>query len=373
MAHIHSVISEVPQYNISQMEFYDHVAPKINPRLHNIFKKILNGSQIRKRHFSIGLDQMTGLTEQKQVGDKFSIWKETTMEFWTRQANDIIKKAGLRPDEIDGICTSTTSGFITPDPAVLIQHELGLRGDIIRMPLFGFGCSGGQAAIHRVDEYLTAFPDRAFLVFVGEALSTQYEEAQSVSTLVSNSIFGDGYATMLMVGKEHRLASKSQIEIMNIKSIIFPNCDFAIGQWMTDEGIHTHLDAKLPRLVKSSIKAPLDAMFNEAGVESSDVDYWICHAGGPKVMEVFAETMHLGDDALHDTMETYRNYGNQSSVSVVTALDRILSNNTEAGLGYMMALGPGIHMEYSLCKVTPRPKSEKMTHAKSRIEETIEI
>jgi len=373
MAHIHSVISEAPAYNITQMEFYDHVAPKINPRLHNIFKKILTGSQIRKRHFSTGLDQMTGLTEQKRVADKFSIWKETTMEFWTRQAKDVIKKAGLMPDEIDGICTSTTSGFITPDPSVLIQHELSLRGDIIRLPLFGFGCSGGQAAIHRVDEYLTAFPDRAILVFVGEALSTQYEEALSVSTIVSNSIFGDGYATMLMVGNEHRLAAKSQIELMNIKSIIFPNCDFAIGQWMTDEGIHTHIDAKLPRLIRSSVKAPLEAMFSESGVKASDVDYWICHAGGPKVMEVFAETMQLEEKHLHDTMETYRNYGNQSSVSVVTALDRILSTNTEEGLGYMMAIGPGIHMEYSLCKVTPRPEQNQLAHRRSALREAVEV
>jgi len=359
MSHIHSVLSDVPAYNVSQIEFYEVIAPRIRPRLRSIFKRILTGSQIRKRHFGTTLEHIVEITEGKSVEEKFSIWKASTMEFWTQQAIDILANAGLAPDEIDGVCTCTTSGFVTPDPAILIQSEIGLRKDIIRMPLFGFGCSGGQAAIHRVNEYLTSFPEKAFLVFVGESCGTQYETTDSVSVLVSNSIFGDGFSTMLMVGNEHRLAEKSQVELLNSKSIIFPNCDFAIGQWMSDEGIHTHLDAKLPRLVSQSVKAPLDQLFEEAQVDKTEIDYWMCHAGGPKVMEAFGETLSLNDEALNTTMETYRDFGNQSAVSVITTMKRFLEQNTKTGYGFMMALGPGIHMEYCLARVTPRSENSR--------------
>jgi len=256
MAHIHSVLTDVPPYTLTQMEFYDYVAPDIMPRLQNIFKRILNGSQIRKRHFSTPIKHMIEMTRDKKIEDKFLVWKEASMEYWTSQTEQLLLESGLSPDEIDGICTSTTSGFIT------------------------------------------------------------------VSVLVSNSIFSDGFAALLMVGKDHKLASTSQIEMLNTKSHIFPDCDFAIGQWMTDEGLHTHIDAKLPKLINESVKEPLDVMFKEQEKAVSDVDYWICHAGGPKVMEAFGDSLALSDSCLETTMETYRDYGNQSSVSVITALEK---------------------------------------------------
>ena len=81
-------------------------------------------------------------------------------------------------------------------------------------------------------------------------------------------------------------------------------------------------------------------------------------------MEAFGDALGLRDDALETTLETYRDYGNQSSVSVLTALQHTLEQNDEVGLGYMMGLGPGIHMEYGLCKVTPRKENQLRSKCK---------
>lgn len=359
MAFIHSIRTDVPNYALSQLEFFEAVAPHTPERLHKIFKKILNGSGIKKRHFSTSIQEMIDMTEKKRVGDKFALWKQVISDHYVSQSRKIIYESGLKPVDIDLICTSTSTGFVTPDPAVVVQSELGLRRNIKRLPLFGFGCSGGMAAINRVAEYLQAFPTHAALVCVGETLCTQYETADSVSVLVSNSIFGDGYACLLMVGKEHELSGESQIEMLNSESYIFPDCDFAVGQWMSDEGIHSHIDAKLPGIVKKGVKDPMNKILHTLSAKPSDVDYWICHAGGPKVMESFQEVLELDDAALNQTMHTYRNHGNQSAVSILTALEGTLKQNTKTGLGVMMALGPGVHMEYGLCNVTPRHANKK--------------
>ena len=351
---------------MTQMDFYEFTAPRLKPRLRNILQRIIDGTQIRKRHFSVPAEHMSSMTEEKKLAQKFSIWKDTTMQFWTQQSKALIENSGLSVDEIDGICTSTTTAFVTPGPTVLLQSNLDMRPDITHMPLMGFGCSGGQAAINRVNEYLTAFPKKAFLVCVGEAVSTQYKRAVTISDLVANAIFGDGFATLLMVGNEHRLATQSQIELLNCRSVVFPNCDFAVGQWMTDEGVHTHVDAQLPTLIKENVKNPIANLLIDERQSIADIDYFICHAGGPKVMQAFQETFDLEDEALENTLETFRDFGNQSSTSVVTALQRCLNNSTENGLGFMMALGPGIHMEYGLCNVTPRPENQ----IKSKCNET---
>ncbi len=358
MAFIHSIKTSVPKYTVSQLEFYEAVSPRTPERFHKIFKKILDGSQIRKRHFSAPLDEMIDMTEKKRVADKFALWKEASMEHYTSIGEQLLLESGLKGNEIDMICTCTTSGFITPDPTVLLIDKLNLKRNIKRYPIFGYGCSGGAASINRVKEYLDGHPTEAALVFVGETLSNQYENIDSVSVIVANSIFGDGFAGLLMVGKDHRLAEESQVELYNAESHVFPDCNFAVGQWMEDDGVHTHVDAKLPSILEQGLRGPMDTMFESMNTSISDVDYWVCHAGGPKVVNTFKELMGLDDKDVESTLETYRDFGNQSSVSVLTSLERTLNKVDKEGIGYIMGLGPGIHLAYALCKIYPKKQDK---------------
>ena len=353
MSFIHSITAGVPDYIHSQVEFYERVAPKINPALRSIFKKIIDGSLIRKRHAILPIEEIIRLTNEKEVGEKFKLWKEITTEFFTKQSEQILKEAGLNPSEIDGIATCTTSGFVTPFIDVLVQNNLNLKSDIIRMPLISIGCSGGMATINRVREYLIGSPEKAFLVCVGEVLSTQYENAEEAYTLVSNSIFGDGFATLLMVGKDHHLAKTSQVELLNSKSHLFKDSNFSVAQSMTNGGLHTYIDPNLPNLVKEHFNTPIAKMFEEMMMKIEDVEYFIMHAGGPKVVTAIGEALGIEDEKLELTLETYRNFGNQSSVSVLTALATALQTYKKPGLAFMSGLGPGVHLEYCLCNITP--------------------
>jgi len=353
MAFIHSIRTDVPNFLYDQNEFFEKVAPFTNKRLHNIFEKILIGSQIKKRHFSFILDDMIKTTNEKRVGDKFRLWKNTSLEFFKQQIEKILNSYSINPMLIDGICTVTSSGIVTPNLDVFLQDHFNFKRDLMRMPLLGYGCSGGMAAINRINEYLTAYPKKAILVCVGETLSTQYEPNISIANLVSNSIFADGYGTMLMVGNENALYEDAIVEIEETGSFLFPNSNFAIGQWMTDEGLHTHVDAKLPKLLNESLLLPLKKLIDNGKLKPSTLDYWILHQGGPKIMEAFSKTMGIDAQAVEPSLESYRQFGNQSSTSVLTALERTVVANEKVGSGFMMGIGPGVHFEYCTCKVMP--------------------
>ena len=368
MAYIHSIRTGVPEFVYSQIEFYEQVAPYTNKRLHSIFQRILEGSQIKKRHFSFELNDMIKMTNERRIEDKFLLWKETSLSFFKQQIDSIFNAYQISPEVIDGICTCTSSGFVTPTLDVLLQDYFGMRRDILRMPLVGYGCSGGMAAINRVSEYLTAFPEKAILVCVGETLSTQYEPGITVANLVSNSIFSDGYGTLLMVGEAHPLKNQAIVEIQESGSFLFPDSNFAIGQWMTDEGLHTHVDYKLPKLLRNSLLTPLKPLFEKTGLTPQDIKYWVVHQGGPKIMEAFAETLAIHEARLEPSLETYRQFGNQSSASVLTTLERRMCSETKTNLGFMMGIGPGVHFEYCLGIMTPAN-----SHVASHVCDDLEI
>lgn len=357
MSYIHSILTGVPKHEYTQDQVCKIIAPTLPEQLQPILSKILKGTQIKKRHFVTDAEHILQLSKEQNIEEKFKIWQKQSTNFFENQIKEILLKTRLSANDIDGICICTSSGFIIPGIDVHLMESLGFKRNFIRLPLFGYGCSGGMAAINRVNDYLIANPKKSFLICAGETVSMQYEDDNSISKIVSNSLFGDGFATLLMVGKEHRLAIEAPINIIDTRSYIFPNSDLVVSQWMTDSGLSTNLNLKLPNLIRDEVKKPITELLFDNDINVGDIEHWILHTGGPKIIESFCESLTLDQEKIEASFEVYKNYGNQSSVSVLSAMENSLRINKNKGLGFLMGLGPGIHMEYALCQVNPLKNS----------------
>ena len=72
-------------------------------------------------------------------------------------------KAGLTPDEIDGVVTVSTTGIATPSLEARVGPRLGLRGDVRRVPIFGLGCAGGVNGLATAARLAAAEPGSRWL------------------------------------------------------------------------------------------------------------------------------------------------------------------------------------------------------------------
>ena len=66
----------------------------------------------------------------------------------------------------------------------------------------------------------------------------------------------------------------------------------------------------------------------------ADISTWVCHPGGPKVIEAVENVLELPDDALDRTRKSLRNNGNLSSVSVLDVLRANLADATAAQVSW---------------------------------------
>jgi len=358
MSYIHSIITGVPKHQYTQEQTYTEIAPDLPDHLKPRLKSILRGTKIRKRHFVTPVQQIFEFARAGKIDERFKIWEENILDFFEKQIKETLANAELNPSDIDGLCTCSSTGFIIPAIDIQLLNNLGLRRDLVRLPLFGYGCSGGVASIGKINDYLKSNPTKSFLVCVGETLSMLYKYEESISAIVSNNIFGDGFATLLMVGKEHRLAKSAPIKILDSRTYIFPDSDFATAQWITASGFETYISPKLPNILKENVKNSILKLLTANHLHVTDIEHWMLHIGGPRIVDAICQSLDLEHHKVDASYECYKNYGNQSSVSVLSAIENSLRTNKNNGYGLIMGLGPGLHMEYFLCQVNPLNYSE---------------
>ena len=86
------------------------------------------------------------------------------------------------------------------------------------------------------------------------------------------------------------------------------------------------------------------------GLARSDVEWWVCHPGGPKVLQALEESLGLSSGETSLTWESLDRIGNLSSASVLFVLEDTLALRPPrpGSYGLLMALGPGFALEMVL-------------------------
>ena len=86
-------------------------------------------------------------------------------------------------------------------------------------------------------------------------------------------------------------------------------------------------------------------------VTIDEVGAWVCHPGGPKVIEAVIATLGLPDNALELTWRSLSEVGDLASASVLHILrDTIAKRPPSGSPGVLMAVGPGFSSELLLMR-----------------------
>ena len=91
-------------------------------------------------------------------------------------------------------------------------------------------------------------------------------------------------------------------------------------------------------------------LLNDRYLERGDIASWVCHPGGPKVLQAMEESLELDEKALAVTWKGLREVGNLSSTSVLLVLQETMAEHRPPVGSYSMitAMGPGFCSELVL-------------------------
>ena len=368
MSVIAAVGSAVPDHRYPQEQITEAFAEVVLGDAHDrlpVLRRLHSSARVETRHLALPLADYAGLDGFTASNDAFI---EVGLLLAERAVGQALAEAGLEPEDVDLIVSTTVTGVAAPSLDARLVARLGLRPDVKRVPMFGLGCVAGAAGVARLHDYLLGHPDEvAVLVAVELCSLTVQRDDTSMANLVASGLFGDGAAAVVMTGaaRAPRPAVAGQVAgqigvpvgaarpvVVASRSRMYPDTERVMGWDIGTTGFRIVLDATVPDVIEKYLRPDVDAFLAEHGLVVGDIGTWVAHPGGPKVLEAMQRCLELDEGALGLTWESLAAVGNLSSASVLQVLQATLARRSPpAGShGLLLAMGPGFCAELVLLR-----------------------
>ena len=268
--------------------------------------------------------------------ERSAVYDEVALDLFCRAAEDALAQAGLAGGDIDLIVTVSSTGLSTPSLEARAMDRMGFRADAARVPVFGVGCAGGATGLGLAYRLGKAQPGARVLLVCVELCSMAFQfEQVAKADIISTAIFSDGAAACVVSSAGEGFAT-----LTGAAEHTWPQTLDIMGWRIDANGLGVVLARDLPPFIRREIRPAMEAMLASQGLAIEDVDRFICHPGGMKVIEAIEAAFGLGQGSLNHEREVLADHGNMSSPTVLFILDRV----RRAGLpkrSVVTAMGPG--------------------------------
>jgi alkylresorcinol/alkylpyrone synthase len=335
--HLLAVATAVPRYPLGQDAVVERVKRLFgrSPAIDRLLPVFANCG-VDRRYSCVPLewyDEPHGWAERNGI---YLAWSLDLLETAARAA---LQRAGRSIDEIGAVVVVSSTGIATPSLDAQLFDRMRLRPTVRRLPIFGLGCAGGVIGLARAASEAQSLPGETVLFLVVELCALLFRrDDQAKSNIVATALFGDGAAAALLSadGVGPMIAAAGEHTWSNTLEVM--------GWEIADDGLRAVMSRDIPHLVATRLTAAAAAFLARHGLQMNDVDRFVCHPGGTKVLSALERAFALPPDALADARAVLRNYGNMSAATIMFLLERLLAEAPDSRSwrrALVNALGPG--------------------------------
>jgi alkylresorcinol/alkylpyrone synthase len=340
-----SVATAVPPYRLDQDDVVARVRLALGPRSPEVVRMLpmFANTGIVHRYSCV---PMSWYEEPHDWAERNAIYLESSLSLLEAATREALERAGRRPEDIGAIVVVSTTGIATPSLDALLMERMKMRRDVVRLPIFGLGCAGGAIGLARAAMVASAMPERLVLFLVVELCALSFRRDDfTKSNIVATALFGDGAAAALLS------AGTSGPAFYGFGEYTWPDSLDVMGWDVTGEGLRAIFSRDIPNLVSTQLHDVAAEFLALSDLRLSDVDRFVCHPGGAKVLDALEEAFELPPGALLDARAVLRDYGNMSAATVIFVLARALESN-EWRRALISALGPGFTAGFAVLERT---------------------
>jgi alkylresorcinol/alkylpyrone synthase len=207
----------------------------------------------------------------------------------------------------------------------------------------GVGCASGVPLMRLAAQSLHEHPEKYALVVAAESMSGTLMRATAddpKAKTVGSAIFGDGCAAAVLSNDPR--ADGPMILASQVHQI--GGSLGAVSLHADGEGSYLHLARELPDLAGAGLPAVVEGFLRRNELEHADIDHWIVHPGGRRIIENVQSALELSREEVATSWDALADHGNIGTPSILYVLkDTIERYGPEPGQrGLLVTIGPGV-------------------------------
>ena len=348
MVKVNSVATKTPEYFQQTSEtipLLEEWLKHEDQRLVRKAVKIFEGAQVDKRFAIMPPKEVFTKTSFEE---KNKLYEQAAKTYGKAVLKDALKQANWQADSLDYIITVSCTGIMIPSLDAFLINEMGLRQDVVRLPITEMGCVGGVSAMIYAFQFLQSNPNkRAAIVSFEAPTATLQHDDKSMTNIVSSAIFGDGAACVLMSSEEET----EGVEVMADQMYHFFDQTHMMGFDLTNAGLKMVLDITVPDKIAEHFPDIIHPFLAQHDLTIEDISHLIFHPGGKKIIQTVEDLFGKMDKNIDHTKTVLKQYGNMSSATVLFVLKAFMDEPQPKGsLGMMLSFGPGFTAQNLLLK-----------------------
>ncbi|GHE35443.1 type III polyketide synthase [Streptomyces capitiformicae] len=341
----------VPEYVITMEETLELARERHpdHPQL-PLALRLIENTGVRTRHIVQPIEETLKHPGFEQRNKVYEAEAKARVPAVVQQALD---EAELLSTDIDVIIYVSCTGFMMPSMTAWLINNMGFSHDTKQIPIAQLGCAAGGAAINRAHDFCSAYPEGNALIVACEFCSLCYQPTDlGVGSLLSNGLFGDGIAAAVVRGR-----GGEGMTLERNGSYLIPKTEEWIMYDVRATGFHFLLDKRVPGTMEPLAPA-LHRLAAAHGWDASDLDFYIIHAGGPRILDDLSKFLRVDPHAFRFSRATLTEYGNIASAVVLDALRRLFDEGGahDRARGLLAGFGPGITAEMALGRWQRNPQ-----------------
>lgn len=263
--------------------------------------------------------------------------------------------AGVRPEDLGMLVVVSCTGYATPGLNVLLARDLGMRSDLRSLMLGHMGCYAAIPGLGAAADYVVVHQRPALLLCL-ELTSLHLQPAQEVphpvtadalQQMVVHALFGDA-AAAVVVSPE---SANGTVKVVEVAALTDTTTSDMMSWDITDAGFRMGLSPHVPDVLGRHVRPATEQLLARHGLTLQDVEGWVVHPGGPKILEAVGDALDLTPESIQASRDVLREYGNCSSATVLLILDRVRKQVTRGGYVVALAFGPGLTLYATLLRV----------------------
>jgi len=253
----------------------------------------------------------------------------------------------IDPAKIGTVVSASLYSLGCPSLAQRLVDHYEMDPTTDKYHVTGVGCASGVPLMKLAAQTLREHPGKQALVVAAESMSGTLMRAtpeDSRAKTVGSAIFGDGCGAALLSSDPDPDGIPPTPVILASQVHQLAGTLDAVRLDFTGTDSHLHLARELPDLAGAGLPAVAEGFLRANHLERSDIDHWIIHPGGRRIIENVQTALSLSHEDAEISWDALANHGNVGTPSILYVLaDTIARREPAAGeRGLMVTIGPGV-------------------------------